>query len=366
MDMGKLGKYIIGIAITAAVLFFIWYFSTVVIYVVMSFVLSLMGKPLMDILAKIKLKGKLLPRWVCATLVLFVIITSFILSVQLLVPVIYEKFTYYTNSHLGDLRSVVDIPMQRLNDFIGNYSDKGIDFNVDDLISQMTERFTVLASNIFKNIGSVIDFGATIFVGSFSVFFITFFFLKEEKLFLNAFTSFFPTRYEDKIRDSFSSSISLLSKYFLALLMESTIKFVIITMGFYIYGLDLASSLIIGLISAVLNVIPYIGPLIGAVIGVFLAIIAYDGDLEGLLFFSAVIFAVFQIIDNIIIQPYIYSTSVKAHPLEIFLVILLAGSSAGVVGMLLAIPAYTILRVFARAFFMDLRLVRKLTDSIDD
>ena len=100
-------------------------------------------------------------------------------------------------------------------------------------------------------------------------------------------------------------------------------------------------------------------------IGVFLAIIAYNGDIEGLIFFSAAIFSIFQIIDNIIIQPFIYSTSVKAHPLEIFLVILLAGASAGVTGMLFAIPAYTILRVFARTFFIDLSLVRKLTDSMD-
>ena len=363
--MGRLEKYILVTIVTAAIFFFIWYFSNIVMYVIISFILSLMGKPLMDLLSRIKYKNKLLPRWFCATTVIVVIITVFIMFINLIVPVMYEKFSFYTNNHLGDLKSIVDKPMQRINEFVNVYSDGDLNFNLDYIISQISERFTILATNIFKNIGSIIDYGVHIIIGAFSVFFITFFFLKEDNLFLNAFSSLFPSKFEEKVRESFTSSISLLSKYFLALLMESTVKFIIISMGFYIYGLDFASSLIIGFISAVLNVIPYIGPLIGAMIGIFLAIIAYNGDIEGLIFFSAAIFSIFQIIDNIIIQPFVYSTSVKAHPLEIFLVILLAGASAGVTGMLFAIPAYTILRVFARTFFIDLRLVRKLTDSMD-
>ena len=54
----------------------------------------------------------------------------------------------------------------------------------------------------------------------------------------------------------------------------------------------------------------------------------------------------------------------KAHPLEIFIVILIAGSLAGIVGMLLAIPSYTVLRVFAKEFFSQFRLVQKLTEKI--
>ena len=68
--------------------------------------------------------------------------------------------------------------------------------------------------------------------------------------------------------------------------------------------------------------------------------------------------------DDFVLQPTLYSERVKAHPLEIFIVILIAGSLAGIVGMLLAIPSYTVLRVFAKEFFSQFRLVQKLTEKI--
>jgi predicted PurR-regulated permease PerM len=79
----------------------------------------------------------------------------------------------------------------------------------------------------------------------------------------------------------------------------------------------------------------------------------------------AIVFISVQIIDNILFQPLIYSSSVKAHPLEIFLVIMAAGSLAGVLGMFLAIPTYTIIRVIAKEFFDNMKLVRKLTESLN-
>ena len=115
-----------------------------------------------------------------------------------------------------------------------------------------------------------------------------------------------------------------------------------------------------------MNVIPYIGPLLGGIVGILIGSTSPDTllPMNTVIIEMAIIFTVFQVIDNIILQPYVYSSSVKAHPLEIFLVILVAGSIAGVVGMLLAIPAYTVLRVFAKEFFNKLRVVQKLTGNI--
>ena len=69
-------------------------------------------------------------------------------------------------------------------------------------------------------------------------------------------------------------------------------------------------------------------------------------------------------IDDFVLQPTIYSSRVSAHPLEIFIVILMAGSVGGVVGLLIAVPSYTVLRVFAKEFFSEVSLVRKLTKEI--
>jgi predicted PurR-regulated permease PerM len=78
---------------------------------------------------------------------------------------------------------------------------------------------------------------------------------------------------------------------------------------------------------------------------------------------AAVVFGV-HFLDTMLFQPMIYSKSVKAHPLEIFIVILIGGSLGGIIGMLIAIPSYTLLRVIAREFFYKFRVVEKLTRNI--
>jgi predicted PurR-regulated permease PerM len=70
------------------------------------------------------------------------------------------------------------------------------------------------------------------------------------------------------------------------------------------------------------------------------------------------------LIDDFVLQPSIYSSKVQAHPLEIFIVILMAGSMGGIMGLLVAVPSYTVIRVFAKEFFSEVSLVRKLTDKI--
>jgi predicted PurR-regulated permease PerM len=80
--------------------------------------------------------------------------------------------------------------------------------------------------------------------------------------------------------------------------------------------------------------------------------------------YMLVVFIIVQLIDNFVFQPLIFSNSVNAHPLEIFIVLLIAGSLGGILGMLLAIPGYTVLRVFAKEFFNKFRLVQKLTEKI--
>ncbi len=363
--MGRIERYVIVSAITAVSLFLIWYFSSIVLYIIVSFVLSLLGKPLMDLISNVKIKDKFVPRWIGATTVLLLFFGAFILIIDIIIPVIFSKFSIFQNSHLIDFNTIVRTPIQKINDFIALYASDEFLLHTEDIVSGISSRFSSLLQTTLSNIGSLIDFATNAIVASFSIFFITFFFLKENSLFVDGLTSVFPLKYEQRIRTSVASSIKLLSKYFLGLLMESTIKFIIVTVGFYIFGLDFNTSMIIALISAVLNVIPYIGPLIGAVVGTLIAVSVFSGSLESLMIFSISIFSIFQIFDNVILQPYIYSTSVKAHPLEIFIVILMAGSVAGVWGMLLAIPVYTTLRVFAREFFNNLRVVRKLTDSID-
>ncbi|HPF94109.1 MAG TPA: AI-2E family transporter, partial [Tenuifilaceae bacterium] len=119
----------------------------------------------------------------------------------------------------------------------------------------------------------------------------------------------------------------------------------------------------------ILNVIPYVGPIIGTVLGLIIGVATnldmnFATEMMPMLIFMLVVFVSVQLIDNFVFQPIIFSSSVHAHPLEIFIVLLIAGSVGGKLGMLLAIPSYTVLRVFAKEFFNNFRVVRKLTEKI--
>ena len=85
-----------------------------------------------------------------------------------------------------------------------------------------------------------------------------------------------------------------------------------------------------------------------------------------LLIYMSIVFIITQLIDNVVLQPLIYGNSVHAHPMEIFLVILIAGNLAGIPGMILAIPGYTVLRVILREFFNKYKLVKSLTKGLED
>ena len=132
------------------------------------------------------------------------------------------------------------------------------------------------------------------------------------------------------------------------------------------FGMKAADAAFIGLVMGVMNVVPYAGPLIGGIVSVFVGIVTPIGGMTvgHTAFIIAGSLLILKGIDDFVVQPTLYSERVKAHPLEIFRVILIAGSMAGILGMLLAIPSYTVLRVFAKEFFSQFRLVRKLTEKI--
>ena len=121
-----------------------------------------------------------------------------------------------------------------------------------------------------------------------------------------------------------------------------------------------------GLILGILNVIPYVGPWLGFFIAIIMGVAShinldFPTVVVPLIYYMIIVEAITHLIDNVVFQPIIFSNSVKAHPLEIFIVVLAAGFAAGIPGMILGIPAYTVLRVFAREFFYNFKAVQKIT-----
>lgn len=362
--MANIYKWLAASAGLLLVGFLVWYFHTIVFYILISAVLSLMGKPLVTALEKLKFRGWSLPKWLAAMITLLVIGCIITGVVMVLLPVIIEKVEFLSSYNIKDLNAMLTEPIARVENYM-NYYFPQLHLSIPELLEQQLSPI-FNSGFIQRTIGSVTTFFVDMFIAVFSISFITFFFLKEEHLFNDGLVLLFPKQYEGNILRAINSITTLLVRYFIGICIESLIKLVCIAIPLYLFGFEISTALLIGLITAVLNVIPYIGPIIGGLIAFLIAAITpvAEVSLTVMIFQVGGVLLIFQLLDNIILQPYIYSSSVKAHPLEIFIVILMAGYIAGITGMLFAIPAYTVLRVFAKEFFNNFRVVQRLTEKI--
>jgi predicted PurR-regulated permease PerM len=163
-----------------------------------------------------------------------------------------------------------------------------------------------------------------------------------------------------------SDSRSTLTIYFLSLFLD---MFIVAALALLVLSLlGIPNAFIIAISAGLLNIIPYIGPVIAVVIALFLSLSSCISAGEYHLFLpvaSKVFFSLITIntLDGFVIQPILFSATVKAHPLEVFIVTLMAGTVAGIPGMVLALPAYTLLRIIAREFFSHLNFFRKLSGT---
>ena len=351
------------------IIFLIWYFSNIVTYILISVVLSFIGKPLVRWLTIIKFRKFEIPKGLAAFITLVAMWVLFVSFFRFIIPVLVSELNTLSQINFAQVLDSVGDPIIQ---FLQSFSQKSgtlenqsffdiVAENIGDKIdlSQLSNLVGILAGTIGE-----------ILIAFFSVSFITFFFLKEENMFREMIILLVPTNLESKVSHIIDSISTLLRRYFIGLLFEIFMVMLLVTIGLTIVGIAFNHAVVIGLFCGLFNVIPYLGPWMGATVGLLIgASLNINADFMShtlpLLGLMVLVFALVQVIDNILFQPLIYSSSVKAHPLEIFIVILAAGSLAGILGMILAIPVFTILRVIAKEFFDNLKIVKKLTENLD-
>lgn len=371
-NIDKLAGYLIklgGLAIVAALC---WYFKNVLIYIIVAFVVSLIGRPIMRFLKKIRIGKFHIPAWLSAVLTIILIIGLLTLIITQMIPLV-SNIVRDASLMNGNIY-LASNPVERFNEWlIGLYPSLGADFNVIDVIMDKL-RELVSFNSVTGFVGSVASLVSSAFVGLFAVVFISFFFLKDSNLFSKIICALVPDRIEHTMTATLNDIKQLLSRYFVGLLLEMLGVALIDFLGLWLIArLDFSYAIGIAFIAGILNIIPYVGPLMGEAIGVILGVILKVGIGAGLnvnvWVFALIILAIMltaQLIDNFIYQPVIYSTSIKAHPLEIFIVLLMAAHMGGTVGMLVAIPAYTVLRVIAIRFFHRFKPIQRLDPDLSD
>jgi predicted PurR-regulated permease PerM len=355
-------------AITLALLIFIFiFFSEIVWYILIAAVLAFLGNPIVTLLSKIKIKGKELPGGLKAALTLIGMSVFFMGIIAVFLPLIASQAKMISSINPDDVRRALTSFTEHLEFWLHENQILKQDQKLADVLLEEVKPLIGAAtfSSLFSNIAS---FMGSLFMGFFSVLFITFFFLKDQNLFVKIILLFVRDDSERKVLTVLSRTRGLLERYFTGLLIQLSTMATMISLGLWIVGVP--NALLIGTFGGMLNVIPYIGPIIGMTTGIILTSLGMAGIGEYSLILPFVlkvagVFLSANLIDNILLQPLIFSTSVKAHPLEIFVVIIMAGTMGGVVGMILAIPVYTIIRVAGQEYLGAFPVIGKLTRHID-
>ena len=375
-NIDRLARYIIYTALAAVICIICWFFRDVIVYMVAAGVVALIGRPLMNFFNSLKIKGKGLPSWLYAILTLIIILGIFLSVVTMLVPIISGIAKDISMANIESAAKSVVTALKDLNGFLATtFPSLGPDFRIETALLNSLKGFADIStfSSFFSSAASFI---ASFGIGLFAVMFISFFFLKDEKLFPDIIAALVPDRHEQNAREAYGDIEHLLSRYFIGLIIEMAGVALIDFIGLmFIARLGFNASIGIAVVCGVMNIIPYVGPWLGGAIGTILAITmryfcmggtGLDVNFWIFIIILVAIFMASQIIDNYIFQPIVYSSSIKANALEVFIVLLMAGHIGGILGMLVAIPCYTVFRVIAGRFFWHIKFVRKLIGEKTD
>ncbi|MFC5045177.1 AI-2E family transporter [Aquimarina hainanensis] len=350
-----------AVSILIGILLLLWFLykiQSILVYIAFAAVISLMGRPLVLFLKrKLKFNNTL-----AVVFTLFITIALFLSIFLLFVPIITEQGQLIGEININKIGDDLD----RLNEEVSNY------FNINKLnlleVLKQTDLMKYLDLKIIPNlINSFLSGFGAVLIGLFSILFISFFLLKDSQLLENSLLVFAKKEDETKFMRAFTKIKDLLSRYFVGLLLQVLILFTLYTILFLIFGVH--NPIAVALIAAIFNLIPYIGPLFG---GILVLILATTSNLG--MDFSTVIlpkltyiligYLIIQLIDNFANQPLIFGNSVKSHPLEIFIAILIFGSLFGISGLIVAVPFYTAIKVISKEFLSEYKIVKQLTKGL--
>lgn len=346
------------LVLTALILYFLYQIQSVLIYLVIALILTLIGNPILDFFKK-KLRFNHTFATI-ATLLIFILIIAGLLT--MFVPLILSQGQ---NLSLLNTAEIEKNSVQLINQIAAFLESHHIDSSKVLKEANITSKINFGIVTDFLNVilGTISSFG----MGMASVLFITFFFLKDRLYFTISAKKLIPDSHEEQILNSLEKINHLLSRYFIGLLIQLFIVFILYLVVLIIF--DIPNAIIIAFLCAVLNIIPYIGPLIASLLAAALTMLSHLGndfqtDILPATIYVLIGFWIVQILDNNISQPIIFSKSVSSHPLEIFLVILIAGFLFGILGMIIAVPLYTIFKVIGKEFFPENVVIQLLTKNI--
>lgn len=344
-----------------------YFFGDVVTYIVGAWVLALIGTPIKKIILKFTLLRKLkIGNTLASLLTLFIFMGVIAVILTFFIPILGEQFTVLSQVDYNKVALTLQEPLSKFEIYLKNI---GILQNSASLLQEISTQIQqlLIPAEVSVFFSSIVNTIANIAIAIGAILFIAFFFIRDQNLFDSSIRSFVPDKYEVAVTKAINDIARLLSRYFGGLIIQSCTIWLIISTTLSIMGFE--NAWLIGFFAGMVNIVPYLGPWLGAGFGALITITAnVDSDLATeimpMIIKLCIVFGIAQLIDNFLISPFVFSNRVIAHPLEIFIVVIIGAKIGGLVGMIIAIPAYTVIRVLAGVFLIEFKVVQRITAGI--
>ncbi len=357
----ELVKSIFQLLFFAAIAWLLYTVQAMIVYLIIGAGLTVMGKPLMRMMRKVEFKNQKIPLWVCSLLTIGIFISVLSGVLGLIVPEFVKEIGVLSQINYSEVFTRFEEDFSAARTLLADWEVLP-EVSESDLRDSFTQLFNL--KTVRGTFGTLVGGLGNMGVALFSILFILFFFLKEERLADATVENFIADKYSEKVGNVLPKIKKTLTRYLLGLTLQLVVIFLLLYFGLSVVGFE--NTIIIALFAATVNVIPYIGPLIGIAFGLVLGLgqeLALDPGID-LISTAAKLLGVFltvQLIDNVVSQPLIFSNSINAHPLEIFIVISVAGTIAGIAGMVVAVPLYSVLRIVAKEFNVNVKFIQTLS-----
>lgn len=307
-------------------------YSSLAVYAIIALIFSYLLEPFVN-----RMQAAGMSRTIAIVLTLTTVLVIVIWISTSIIPIVANRMAILTrqlqSENLVLIAQQIELHLRNYFEFIPTgYLQENVTGFIDDIFN-----FGRL-SNV---LGNVISIFTNLFAAFLVIPFATFFFLKDGYKIRRDLMKMVPNKY-------FETTLSLIDKietrlgyYFRSVLLQCTLVGVASWLALSVAGLNNAGT--VGIIIGVANTIPYFGPVIGYLISILISIIE-TGDFSLVIpCILAVMFA--QLLDNIVLQPLIFSKSADMHPVAILFIIMIGAQTAGILGMLVAIPIATIIKI---------------------
>lgn len=350
-ERAKVIKWLIFAICVALVIAAILFYRFIISYLVVAFIISYLLSPIINYAEKYHI-----PRTLSILIVYLVIAALIVLMIYVVIPQIRDQVVGLSSNFKELLKnpealSLKSLGLEKVSNSIDRLAEKFSFLEIEKYKSlasgKLIKLFEQIPQILFKSISGIINLFAFLII----VPVVSFFMLRDERVFLRNIFSKISNRYFEFCLHLFEKIEESFGKFFRALLLETVLVAFMSVIGLMILGIPYA--LILGIIVGLANPIKYFGPFIGAVPTVLVILIGSTPDIY--LLYIIIMFFIVQQIDSLILFPWLVGRSIDMHPLLVLLTVIAGGYAFGILGMLFAVPVVFLIKTIVQVSAKSLK-----------